>query len=58
MANSQSDRGFFRKAILATIVPEVSSPQLPEILDDTIEELEDDVSLLSIKQRGCLFFGK
>jgi hypothetical protein len=58
MTDSQPDRAFFRKAVLDTIVPETSNPRLPEILDDTIEETEDDISLLSIKQRGRLFFGK
>ncbi len=59
MANPQPDRAFFRKAILDTIVPETSQARLPEALDDTVEAgAQDDGSLIPIKQRDRLFFGK
>ena len=58
MPTSQLDRAFFRNAILDTIVPEISKARLPEILDDTVEAgKENDLSLVSIKQRNHLFFG-
>lgn len=58
MGTLKPDRAFFRNAILDTIVPEASNATLPEVLDDDIEAAtEDDLSLLSIKQRDRLFFG-
>ena len=58
MAKLQSDRAFFREAILDTVVPETSDATLPEALGDTPEEVtEDDLSLISIRQRTRLFFG-
>lgn len=58
MARLQPDRAFFSKAILDTVVPEASHATLPEVLNDTPEEAtEDDLSLISIKQRTRLFFG-
>lgn len=59
MADSQLDREFFRNAVLHTIVPEVSNAKLPDALDDTIEgRIDEDESLIPIKQRTHLFFGK
>ncbi len=58
MADMQPDRAFFSKAILDTLVPEASHATLPEVLDDIAEEgTEDDLSLISIRQRKRLFFG-
>ena len=58
MSRSKFDRTFFRNAILDTIVPEASDARLPEVLDDADDATaEDELSLISIKQRRRLFFG-
>lgn len=58
MAALQPVRAFFRDAVLDTIVPEVSQPSLPEVLENTSEAAtEDESSLIPIKQRGHLYFG-
>ncbi|ERF76131.1 hypothetical protein EPUS_01465 [Endocarpon pusillum Z07020] len=57
MAALQRVRAFFRDAMLDTIVPEVSQPILPEVLESTSEAAtEDESSLIPIKQRRHLYF--
>ncbi|KAF7503944.1 hypothetical protein GJ744_002969 [Endocarpon pusillum] len=57
MAALQPVRAFFRDAMLDTIVPEVSQPSLPEVLENTSEAAtEDESSLIPIKQRDHLYF--
>jgi hypothetical protein len=60
MATVKPDRAFLQHAILDTIVPEASNATLPDVLndDDIEEEADDDLSLLSIRQRDRLFFGQ
>lgn len=59
MTSAQPSRAFFRNAILDTVVPEASNSKLPEALDEASETgTDDDTSLLSIRQRDRLFFGK
>jgi hypothetical protein len=59
MATKMHDRAFFRNAILDTIVPDISNAKLPDALDNALEAgIEEDGSLISIKQREHLFFGQ
>jgi hypothetical protein len=61
MATITPDRAFLQHAILGTIVPEASKATLPDALnddgDDNEAEADDEPPLLSIRQRGRLFFG-
>ena len=51
------DTDFFRAAVLDVIVPEDTTAELANILEDGTDNVEDHNRLLPVKERDFLFFG-